>query len=851
MKSIILDWAAASGAGPAIAGGKGWHLGRMAQLGVPVPDGFVIAATASKHRLQGEAVPEQVKDMIKDHLARRGWLTCSMAVRSSAPMEDSTKASFAGIHYSSLNVTGLPALLEAVQAVWDSVWSTQAIAYRQRLGLHYDDMSMAVVIMPLIPAIASGIAFTCDPITGRDDQLLINAHWGFGEALVGGNAEGDEYRLQENHIDSSLNLVDRNLGSKKRVTLILQSGGTQLVDTPSERASRFVLNPEQVVEMGLVARDTAYALDYACPRYDIEWVWDGSRFWVVQARPVTAVGHHTYAVLKQQPIYWSRGNTREVLPDPLPALDWGIYRMMVNRMLTRGYELGGYSILAGVQRAGLFHGRLFLNTSVMQWEGFDAFGLAPKAMNSLLGGHQPEITVPHQPFRHRLLHLHCIVRYLKRSILLRRRADEVVRAAREQAELWRNQCFPKDIKQLVQRIRHQITVMRSADDLFFLQGSGGGALFNLMKLLEKHCPGEGYALIAALMAKGNCSETAMQGYELIRLARIASNDPEALAWLRNPDRVGSEWHQRLPEQSPFRQAFANFLKYYGHRAISESYFQHPRWRERPDYLLDIILGFIGTEIEPIFDRQQNIAQRAWKRIRQRVPFWLLPLVCHWVKAATVESNHREAARSALIAYLEAVRYALLELGKRLTRADGLESADDIFHLTEQEIFALGEDHLPALYAAKRASIRRQIIAAWKIEQEPDVIVAEPNNTITCIKNNSPDHHLNAGDEWIGTSVGAGSAVGRICIATTPGDGHVMKHGEILVAPSTDPAWTPLFLKAGGLVMETGGYLSHGAIVAREFGIPAVVNIPGILMRLEEGETIEVDGDHGKVRRVKR
>ncbi|MCW5600692.1 PEP-utilizing enzyme [Nitrosomonas sp.] len=343
----------------------------------------------------------------------------------------------------------------------------------------------------------------------------------------------------------------------------------------------------------------------------------------------------------------------------------------------------------------------------------------------------------------------------------------------------------------------------------------------------------------------------MQGYELIRLARIASNDPEALAWLRNSDRVGSEWHQRLPEQSPFRQAFANFLKYYGHRAISESYFQHPRWRERPDYLLDIILGFIGTEVEPIFDRQQNIAQRAWKRIRQRVPFWLLPLVCHWVKAATVESNHREAARSALIAYLEAVRYGLLELGKRLTRADGLESADDIFHLTEQEIFALGEDHLPALYAAKRASIRRQIIAAWKIEQEPDVIVAELNNTIACIKNNSPDHHLNAGDEWIGTSVGAGSAVGRICIATTPGDGHVMKHGEILVAPSTDPAWTPLFLKAGGLVMETGGYLSHGAIVAREFGIPAVVNIPGILMQLEEGETIEVDGDHGKVPRVKR
>lgn len=200
MSALLLDWPSAAAQGPAAAGGKGWQL---AQLGVPVPDGFVIHANASRGRRAGEPVPHALRDALTRELALRDWETTPLAVRSSAPQEDSTQASFAGIHLSRLNVIGVDAVAEAVQAACDSVWEPAAIAYRQRLGLDGEAPAMAVVVMPLLPAVAAGIAFTCDPLSGRDDQLLIHhAHWGLGEALVGGQADGDEYRLQSN--ESSL-----------------------------------------------------------------------------------------------------------------------------------------------------------------------------------------------------------------------------------------------------------------------------------------------------------------------------------------------------------------------------------------------------------------------------------------------------------------------------------------------------------------------------------------------------------------------------------------------------------------------------------------------------------------------
>ncbi|WP_064576360.1 PEP/pyruvate-binding domain-containing protein [Cupriavidus gilardii] len=862
MSALLLDWRAAAAQGPAAAGGKGWQLALMAQLGVPVPDGFVIHAEASRGRRAGDPVPQGLRDALARELAARDWERTPLAVRSSAPQEDSAQASFAGIHLSRLNVTGVDAVAEAVQAAWDSVWEPAAVAYRQRLGLDGEAPAMAVVVMPLLAAVAAGIAFTCDPLSGRDDQLLIHAHWGLGEALVGGQADGDEYRLQSNEStdgDDALRVIERRVGGKQRMTRLLSGGGTTMVDTPAQQAAQAVLSDAQAVALGELARDAAGALDFANPRYDIEWVWDGERFWIVQARPVTARARHTYPALREQPRYWSRGNTREIMPDPLSALDWHGCRTMANRMLTLGFSLSGYPILPGTEHAALFDGRLYLDVSLMQWECYDALGVRPEAVNRLLGGTQPEIAVPPPTAGDRLARGLRMLRYLARSPGQRRLGEAALARAAEQARQWREQALPDDPAALAALLREQFRTVAQADPLFFLQGSAGGTLAGLVDLVEKYCPGEGYAVTAALMAGGESSVTAQQGYALIALAETAAADAEALAWLRSPKRSGAQWAQQLPAHSPFRRAFAGFLDRYGHRATAESYVRQPRWREAPDYLLDTVLGMIGSNAEAVRQRQRVAAAQAWQRLRRAIPPLarpaMLAVLKRLVRVATRECNQREAARSALMRYLEAVRRTALALGTQLARGgkeDGFERPDDVFHLTAFELLAVAEGRMPLRHAARRAARRAEVLADQADRTEPAVIVEQPGALPAVFSSAEPSATYvadAAAGRWSGTPVGAGQARGPACVARSPQQATAMANGDILVAPSTDPAWTPLFLRAGGLVMETGGYLSHGAIVAREFGIPAVVNLPGILSQLADGDMLAVDGNRGTVQRV--
>lgn len=840
MNPLVLDWPAAAAAGAAVAGGKGWQLGRMSKLGVPVPDGFVLAADASLRRNHGEAVPDTVLAAIAQALAARGWQNTPLAVRSSAPQEDSARRSFAGIHETRLNVMGMQALADAVRAVWDSAHAPQALAYRERFGIDTSDVAMAVVIMPMLPALAAGIAFTCDPLTGRDDHIVVNAHWGLGEALVGGHADGDVDRLEVAPQDDTLHVVERRIGTKHRMTRALSEGGTALADTATADARRAVLDDAQLIALATVARDTARALDFAQPRYDIEWVWDGQRFWIVQARPITTAARQTYAALQTQPTFWTRGNTREVFPAPLSPIDWTLYGHAANRMLMLAYSLAGYALLPGLARARLFGGRVYLDVSLMQWEAFDAFGIAPEAINRMLGGTQPEIALSRATWPQRLARGARLVRYLCSAGAARRHAQSDLNRARKQAAQWREDAWPASTAELATCLRDRFNIARRADGLFFLQGSAGGSVSGLVDVIEKQCPGEGHALAAALMAGAEPSVTAQQSYELMALAQTAAADAEALAWLRADNRIGTQWALQLPAHSPFRQHFSTFLERYGHRAIEESYFRRPRWREQPDYVLDLVVGLIGSDANAVRQRQLAASKRAWARL----PFWLRPIVRGMLKGAVRDSNQREAARSALVAYLDALRIGLLKLADRLVGEEGLDAPEDIFNLTLDECVAAGTGALPVRFAAQRARERRQQLDDWAAAQEPDILTEHGEARV----GTSAPIAL-TGDAWSGTAVGAGSARGQARLVDHAAAGTALQTGDILVAPSTDPAWTPLFLKAGGLVMETGGYLSHGAIVAREFGIPAVVNLPGIRAQLEDGETICVDGNAGTVSRV--
>jgi rifampicin phosphotransferase len=456
----------------------------------------------------------------------------------------------------------------------------------------------------------------------------------------------------------------------------------------------------------------------------VEWVWDGKSFWIVQARPITVRGRYTYPGLANQPTLWSRGNSRDVVPDPLSPLDWSV--SLLDRMLIQSYLLSGYETLPGVRRTALHYGRLYFETSIIQWEFFDGFDVPPRSCNKMMGGHQPEISVP----------------------------------------------------------------------------------------------------------KATVSQ---------RLARVRRS-------LRYIHRIGADWSRKLPEDNPFRRTFAEFIQRYGHRGVYETYLRNPRWREAPDYLLNSVVNLIGCDPEELRERQKRISDPARRRMTEALPFWYRPLIPILVKFATVERNLREAGRSALMAYWEVVRCGTLALGVRSTGLSGLEQPEDIFNLTLPEVLALAEGDLPVACAAKRAAWRRRQLKDAALQVEPEVII-EHGVTIP------PTAPVETGvakaqdTVWRGAVVSCGQARGIACIARHPTEALNMLTGAILVTPSTDPSWTPLFLRAGALVMETGGFLSHGAIVAREFGIPAVVNLPGILSQIKNGDTLEVDGNRGTVRRL--
>jgi rifampicin phosphotransferase len=809
----------------------------------------VISAQACAHRRRGDALPTSLVHALSDELANRGWTDQPLAVRSSASTEDSSRASFAGIYRSCLNVRGVDALVRAVQDVLDSLWTPAAVAYRERFALAEDDAAMAVVVMPLIPAVASGIAFTCDPITGRENQIVIHANWGLGEALVGGQAAGDEYRVEASYVSDNLRLIAQQIGSKSRTTAASACGGTELQETPRDLAGRAVLSTEQALALAAIVRDVAFALDYTTPFFDIEWACDGTRFWIVQARPITARARYTYPALAGQPRIWSRGNSRDVVPDPLTAMDWSVSRPVINRMVMPTYVLSGYETLPAVQRATLRLGRLYFDSSLLQWEAFDAFGVPPPSYNRFLGGHQPEISVSKPTGGELVARAWRSVRFLQRSWRPKSRAkDTLARAQRDAAERLR-QKLPDENAEIVEQLQAQLVEMRTRDDLFLLQTSSS-AIFVLLDLVEKYCPGEGYAITAALLSGGEASVTAAQSYDLMELARIAANDGAALQWLRSADRVGRDWSVRLAPDGAFRRAFAEFLDRYGHRAVYESYLRNPRWREAPDYLLDSVVSLIGHEPRQVRDRQQRSYNEARQRAARSLPLVYRPLVPWLIKMATTERNVREGARSTLVAHAGVVRRFLLALAERFVRAGQMATVDDVFHLTLLELYAVANGGLPAVAAANRASLRRRQLEGFTAHADPEVVIEHGRAVATRSAPvlDGPEVSGNR-NVWQGTVVGSGRARGVAHVARHPTEALGMPSGAILVAPSTDPSWTPIFLKAGALVMETGGYISHGAIVARELGIPAVVNLPGILEQLQTGEQLDVDAMRGIVRRL--
>jgi len=889
---VFFDWQACFNAGVEQVGAKAWNLGRLAYYGFDGAEGGVIPVSVYQDFLKRNQLLEELRelseqvtldcmgneqtklrieslharilaasfslefvDALNESLREQNLLNVPLAVRSSATCEDSETASFAGIHESFLNVRGMENLLIAVKQCFASLWSLRAIAYRRKMGISDSRVQAAVIVMALIEADASGVAFSCDPSSGREDVCLINANFGLGESVVDGIVEADTYIVDR----AWFHCQSENIGEKQSMTVVHSNGGTRIQKTAN--ASRKVLNTEQLYRLGILIERVVNCLGHFDTHLDIEWALLNDRFYILQSRPVTVLPRYTEEGIRDQADIWSNANFRDAVPMVISFLQRDTMMHALNRIILSPFKELGYKLKPGISIAKYIRGRAYFNTALYQWLAYDAIGLKPSDLNLFLGGHQPDIQVPAgSPFKGKrgirriitlLRNMRLVSSYQKQQARFYADVDDIV--SRLQA-IDLTTLSDQSFIQAMERLEHDS--MRFNDRYMTLCGAVGsyGVALNL---LSPSFGDEALSIVNALVAGRGNLPSAEQGYQMLALAEVARSDKSAREYLLqiatldiSTDEKGEDWRKDtqalinrwrdLDETSPFMQQFNSYLQQYGFRGTYELDCSQPRWHEDPSYLLlNVAKSLNSADIGKHRQRQQQTYDKAMARLKEKISFFKRHFVLNLIKQAVKGAETRETAKSYVVKMIAQVRRLYLEAGRRLFDKALILQREDVFFCSMAELLSIFNGYWSGDTLSLIISERKALMQEWQADVPPDVMVN--GEKVYAKAAVSSDGH-----SFQGIGVSAGFVEGNATLILNPDQGARLKPGDIMVAPSTDPAWTPLFINAGGIVLETGGYTSHGSIVAREYGIPAVVNLPGILQNIKSGQRISVDADRGKV-----
>ncbi|NJD77876.1 MAG: pyruvate, phosphate dikinase [Candidatus Methanoperedens sp.] len=881
-EKYFLNWEEAFSSAIQDAGGKGKNLGSLHRYGFPVPAGGVLTSRAYwdffqhndlmetihaassinaedvlepanekmlidiRQKITEGEVPDIILQELSEKLTNMELLNKSVAVRSSATAEDSAAASFAGVHESFLNILGLPDIIKAIKNCYTSLWTPRAVAYRRKMGFSDDKVGAAVVIMELVPAVAAGVAFSCDPRTGRRDVMIISANFGLGESVVSGAIEPDEYILATEIVLPEI--IEKKTGSKKRYTRLRHEGATELLDAGEDVNKKQVLNDARIIELGSLTLRVHEALGGGIICQDIEWAFDGKQFYVLQARPVTKLPEPNFPGLAGQPVIWSNSNIKDAAPFVWTTLNWNIGHRNLNLMLKSQLLAAGYHPPPRINWVRLYKGRGYFNLSALQWGFYDAVGYLPGDTNKLLGGHQPEIKVPAgnpmggwKGIIRVLRRLNLVFNILKTQISAKKIFKDMWQKAQSWDRLDFHDMTDQELITLITEIGQKYIEFAPAYMMF--SSSASLPLDMLARTLEKDFPGRGYSLTNNLLAGSAEITSAEHGYRLIELANTVQKDEAAYRYFTSEHFDPAAFKNEIPVDSQFRKEFDEFLNDFGHRAVYEAEIANPRWSENPGYLLENIRAAV---LSP--DKKDNRKAQAEKRkvaqeeIARKLKWSFQHIkVSMWVRQARKGSEMREMAKSVFMKPLEPVRLLYQDIGRRLAERGILNEQADVYHCTITELVAILCGYWDGSGLKVLVTERKKLREELSQLDPPDVIIDE----VPQPKTEAPHSY---GKVMTGIGVAAGKASGQARLISHPGENTRLQAGDVLVAPSTDPGWTPLFLRANALVMEVGGFLSHGAIVAREYGVPAVVNVPGVMKTLKDGEQLTVDGDEGKVYR---
>jgi pyruvate,water dikinase len=837
------------------------------------------ASTQIRARFEAAPVPAEIAAEIEAAYAQLGSAggEAPVAVRSSATAEDLPDLSFAGQQDTYLNITGREALLEAVRRCWGSLWTARAIGYRLRSGIDQETISLAVIVQAMVQAESSGVLFTANPLTGLRRETVIDAALGLGEALVSGQVEPDHYVVDP----TQGRILSKALGAKALSIRGRSGGGTFTVSETA--AARQALDDAQILALACLGQQVE--AHFGAPQ-DIEWALAGGELFLVQSRPVTSL-YPTPEGSRPEPLelFLSLGAVQGMLDPMTPFGQDGI-----GALAASGANLFGYSLSASTQRIMLPAGeRLFINITGLARNRIGR-KLLPRVLSVVEAGGETAIGAiladPRLAPGRRPVSLATALRLARafaplpfvalRNVLFpgfgRKKAIERVEALLE--EYRRKTGEARSLSRQTRLIGELFSRLPPfmGGSIIPLFGPGMGMLYRLNALAARLPGGEALALEITRGMPHNV--TTEMDLALWRTAQAVRGDPESarrFAALDATVLAAAYQNGSLPTAS--QAAVETFLKRYGVRGVAELDIGRPRWGDDPAYVFQVLKSYLqitDPEQAPdrVFARRAKEAEAAIEKLARALMSqpggrlkalqarFLAGQVRFLARRVRALAGLRELPKFLAVSLMALIRGCLLASGKGMAAAGLLFQPEDIFFLRLAELEELaprqkpggkwdGDLRLAAFPSQRLAEMAAERRARYDREkrrkQVPRLLLSDGRAFYGGVQGQAGGRD----GSLAGSPVSPGVAEGQAHVVLDP-RGVQLQPGEILVCPGTDPAWTPLFLAAGGLVMEVGGMMTHGSVVAREYGIPAVVGVHEATTRLKTGQRLRVDGTRGEV-----
>ena len=860
IEQYVLDLQEADAAQVAIVGGKGAHLGELSRIeGVHVPGGFCVTTDAFRRvmaeapsiddlldrlsrvdaddretmrtlsarirrTIEGTAVPDGLATAITGALARCGE-EAAYAVRSSATAEDLPTASFAGQQDTYLNVVGATAILQHVRRCWASLFTERAVTYRRRNGIDHRTVHMAVVVQRMAFSHAAGILFTADPVTGDRKVATVDAGFGLGEALVSGLVNPDVFKVRDGDV------VAKAIGAKQRAVHALPEGGTEEVAIAPQLQEQPALTDEQVVRLVRLGR--RIEAHFGRPQ-DIEWCLVDDDFRIVQSRPITTLFPIPETGDLENHVYVSVGHG-QMMTDPMKPL---------------GYSMWQLTAMVPMHEAG---GRLFVDVTRRL-----ASPASRAALLDALGKGDPLVR-------------DALETVLERDDFIPSLPDAVPGGPPAGGAPAPIETDPAVVTELIERSEVSIAALERD-----IRTKSGPALFDfLLEAFEEHKrvlsdPLSMQAIMAGMestwwlndklgewLGEKNAADTltlsapdnitSEMGLALLDVADVIRPHAEVVAFLQGVEDDGFlDELPKLAGGTEARDAIETYLDRYGVRCVGEIDITRPRWRERPSTLVPVILdnvrNFDPGAAERRFEQGREKAQKKEQDVLARLR--ALPdgerkadETKRMIDRVRTFIGYREYPKYGIISRYFVYKRALLEEAERLERAGVLADKEDVFYLTFQEFHDVARSNQ---VDGRLVQQRKEAFRSYHALTPPRVLTSDGEAvTGSYRRDDVPDGALT------GLAVSAGTVEGRARVILDMADAD-LEAGDILVTPFTDPSWSPLFVGIAGLVTEVGGLMTHGAVIAREYGLPAVVGVEQATRLIRDGQRIRVHGTDGYV-----